>query len=230
MVVLLLGGSGKLGIKLSKELSNKNITFYNPDSKECNITDYNNLEKYIIKTSPDIILHSAGFVDTKGCEEDRQKCLDVNVLSTYYLAKICRKNNIRLVYISSEYVFNGADEEYTPNSSLNPISVYGLSKASSEFIVKTLKNYLIIRSPFVRYETFPYEFAFTDQYTSRQYLGNISEDIITHSLSSKNGVIHIVGKYQSLYDLALETNPNVLPSTTFTELRSVLPLNLKLVE
>ena len=230
MVVLLLGASGKLGTKLSEELLNQDIIFYDPSSKECDITQPNSLKRYILDISPDIIIHSAGFVDTKGCEDNKQKCLEVNVLSTYHLTKICREKNIRLVYISSEYVFNGSEEEYTPNSGLNPMNTYGLSKASSEFIVKTLNNYLIIRSPFVRYETFPYEFAFTDQYTSRQYLDKIPKDIIKLSLSLKIGISHIVGKYQSLYELALETNPKISPSTTFPEFKSLLPLNLKLVK
>jgi|MDSZ01.2.fsa_nt_gb dTDP-4-dehydrorhamnose reductase len=228
--LLVLGGSGKLGKFLLEELNlTPKIQYNAPSSLECDITDFNQLESVIKTFTPNIIIHTAGFVDTTGCENDKQKCLDINVLGTLNVVKLCRKYSIRLVYISSEYVFDGTKSSYTPESALKPINTYGISKACGELIVKTLDNYLIIRAPFIRKSTFPYEYAFIDQYTCRQYVDEISSDIIKNTLSKTVGIVHIVGKYQSVYELAKKTNPNVKPIQINEDLKQVLPTYLNLI-
>lgn len=227
--ILLLGGSGKLGKYLVKELNITPDTEYlAPTHKECDITNYKQLKNVIHEYQPNIIIHAAGFVDTQGCENDKQKCLDINVGGTYNIVKVCRRYHIKLVYISSEYVFEGLDIPYTPQSSPKPINTYGISKACGELVTKTLDNHLIIRAPFIRTPSFPYEYAFTDQYTCRQYVNKISSDIIKNTLSKIVGIVHIVGKYQSVYELAKETNPNVKPIQMNGDLKQILPTYLNL--
>lgn len=227
--ILILGGSGKLGKEVTKSLNKIKCNFIAPTHTECDITNFNSLENIIKLEKPNIIFHSAGLIDTEKCETDRQLCLDVNVIGTYNIIKCCRKYNIRLVFMSSEYVFSGEEEKYSCNSAINPKNIYGLSKGCGELMVKTLDDYLIIRSPFIRSVTFPYEFAFNDQFTSRQYVHQIVDDIIDYIFSSKRGIYHIVGKYQSVYELALETNSNVKPISTPEKLREVLPMKLNLI-
>ena len=227
--ILLLGGSGKLGKFLVKELKfTSNTEYISPTHNECDITNYKQLKNIIHDYQPNIIIHAAGFVDTQGCENDKQKCLNINVDGTHNIVKICRKYHIKLVYISSEYVFEGLDIPYTPQSPLNPINTYGISKVCGELIVKTLDNHLIIRSPFIRSSSFPYESAFTDQFTSRQYINEISSDIINSILNKSTGIIHIVGKYQSVYDLAKETKDDVKPIQRNEDFKPIIPTYLNL--
>ena len=226
--ILLLGATGKLGKYLVKEINNLKISLVTPSHKNCPIENYDLLYNTIKNSNPTIIIHSAGYINTEGCEKDKQLCLDSNVLGTFNIVKICRILNIRLIFISSEYVFDGNESEYDINSKVCPKNTYGLSKACGEFIVKTLNDYLIIRSPFIRATVFPYEYAFKDQFTSRQYVHQIINDIINLSLSSQIGIEHIVGKYQSVYDLAKQSKPDVKPIETSKELKNIIPMNLNL--
>jgi len=227
--ILLLGGSGKLGKYLVKELNITPDTEYlAPTHKECDITNYKQLKNVIHEYQPNIIIHAAGFVDTQGCENDKQKCLDINVGGTYNIVKVCRKYHIKLVYISSEYVFEGLDIPYTPQSPLNPINTYGISKACGELMVKTLDNHLIIRAPFIRSPQFPHEYAFTDHFTNKQYVNEISSDILNLILNKSMGIIHIIGEYQSIYDLAKKTKDDVKPIQKNGDTKSIIPTYLNL--
>jgi len=227
--ILLLGGSGKLGKELQLELNKQSIDFIAPSHSKCDIENFDMLFKVFQKERPNIIIHSAGCIDTEKCETDKQYCLDVNVIGTYNVIKCCRLLNIRLVFISSEYVFWGGEYAYFKNSGINPKNSYGISKGCGELMTQTLDNYLIIRAPFIRATTFPYENAFADQYTSRQYVHQITEDIVNTSISNEIGICHIVGEYQSVYELAKQTNENVKPIITPKKLKNILPMKLNLV-
>ena len=228
--ILLLGGSGKLGTELQNELNKKSINYIAPSHSDCDIENLHQLFQIIQKEQPTVIIHSAGCIDTEKCETDKQYCLDVNVIGTYNVIKCCRSLNIRLVFISSEYVFNGKTSAvYSKDSGIDPINSYGLSKGCGELMTKTLNNYLIIRSPFIRSTTFPYDNAFIDQYTTRQYIHEITKEIIEYAVSEEIGVHHIVGTYQSVYELAKQTNKNVKPISTPDKLKNILPMELRLV-
>jgi len=223
--IVLFGGSGNLGTYIQK-----NLKCIAPSHNEIDLTNYSELKSSTILTNAKLIIHSAGYVDTMGCELNPQKCLDANVMSTYNLVKFCRLNNIKLIYISTEYVFDGTSIEYYPDTPVAPKNNYGLSKAASEFIIKTLNNYLIIRAPFIRTDKFIYPNAFTDQFTVRQYIDNAALDIVNCILNNKTGIHHIVGTYQSVFDLAKQTNINVNKISVPDNLKNILPLMLHLKE
>ena len=82
--------------------------------------------------------------------------------------------------------------------------------------------------PFIRDKNFPYKYAFKDQFTSRQYVHQIVDKIINLSLSNEIGIKHIIGKYQSVYDLAKQSKPDVKPINTPEKLKNILPMNLNL--
>ena len=220
MKIFLLGGTGKLGRRLVEVLKRKNIDFFSPTHPECEIEDIEQIRKYVEMERPNVILHSAGFVNTLKSEVNRERCVEVNVLGTYNIVQLCREYKIRLVYISTEYVFSGKEDVYIPSSSIDPKNIYGLTKGCGELIVRTLNDYV----------EFPYEDAFTNQHTSRQYVHEITEDIINCSVSNEIGIKHIVGKYQSVYELAKETNSEVSGVEVSSDLEKIIPLNLNLKE
>jgi len=230
MKIFLLGGTGKLGRRLVEVLKRKNIDFFSPTHPECEIEDIEQIRKYVEMERPNVILHSAGFVNTLKSEVNRERCVEVNVLGTYNIVQLCREYKIRLVYISTEYVFSGKEDVYIPSSSIDPKNIYGLTKGCGELIVRTLNDYIVIRAPFIRDVEFPYEDAFTNQHTSRQYVHEITEDIINCSVSNEIGIKHIVGKYQSVYELAKETNSEVSGVEVSSDLEKIIPLNLNLKE
>ena len=123
MKIFLLGGTGKLGRRLVEVLKRKNIDFFSPTHPECEIEDIEQIRKYVEMERPNVILHSAGFVNTLKSEVNRERCVEVNVLGTYNIVQLCREYKIRLVYISTEYVFSGKEDVYIPSSSIDPKNI-----------------------------------------------------------------------------------------------------------
>jgi len=225
MKILLLGGTGNLGSHLSLKMLERGIEFDAPTSEQCNL---NNPHEIHFRNA-DIVIHSAGFVNTTEAENNPDKCIDANVIGTNNVVRMCRKLNKRLVYISSEYVFSGKDSPYTNQSGVDPVNVYGMTKACGELLVKTLTNYAIIRAPFIRDVVFNHPKAFSNQYTSRQYVHQVTDDILDLSIGNEIGVKHVVGKYQSVLDLAKETREDVEGIEVPENLKNVLPLELELL-
>ena len=225
--ILLLGGSGSLGKQIGLKLSEKNIDFNAPTREECNIECKDTMEKFIQESN--VIIHTAGFVNLLDAEKNPDRCIEVNVLGTYNIIQLCRSYQKRLIYISTDTVFSGDNPPYTTESKLNPKNVYGSTKACGELLVETLDDYLVIRAPFVRDTVFNHPEAFFNQYTSRQYVNEIVDDIIDASITSEIGVKHIVGKHQSILDLARETKKDIKGIEIPEHLKNILPSDLELI-
>lgn len=225
MKVLLLGGSGNLGRHLCSKMSERNIDFHSPTSQQCNIMKPHEIHFRNV----DVVIHSAGISDMLQAEENPTECIDINVLGTMNIVRLCQKLNKRLVYISTDVVFSGKNSPYTSESGVNPINVYGMTKACGELIVKTLSNYAIIRAPFVKGKVFNHSKAFSNQYTVRQYVHQVTDDILDISLGNEIGTKHVTGKYQSVFDLAKETKGNIEGIEVPESLKDILPFELELL-
>jgi dTDP-4-dehydrorhamnose reductase len=169
MRIFVTGGGGHLG-KVLVDYLQKDHEVLAPTRKECDILDTYRLSKAVESFKPDIVIHLAALVDTFGCEEQPTSALDINVLGTLNLVEICLGLDCKFVYISSEYVFGGDKGNYTVEDRLDPINVYGKTKAAAEYIVSVLPNYQIIRAPFIKQV---YSEVFTDQYCSRHFLDEV---------------------------------------------------------
>jgi len=211
MKIFVTGGSGHLG-KVLVDYLKKDHDILAPNSKECNILNTSTLFKIIKDFNPDIVIHLAAFVDTFGCEEEIEKTLDINVIGTVNIVKICSNLNCKFIYISSEYVFGGNKGNYTIDDKLDPINVYGKTKSAAEYIVSVLPNYQIIRAPFIR-QIYPK--VFTDQYCSRYFLNEIIEKISNNIFNNPDKLIHIASKRMSLHELyikyGIEAKPIIMP-------------------
>ena len=203
--ILITGGSGLLGSELKKLIPQELF----PTSKEFNITNYYQMDRYIKEKNPCQILHCAALTSPPRVEEDPIKAIEVNIIGTSYLTQICSKHNIRLVYISTDYVFDGLKGCYKETDPVNPINKYAWSKLGGETAVRMYNNSLIIRLSFGPKE-FPYPAAFTDQWTSRERVDNAARKIIRLLKSKETGIIHIGSKAQSVYNYAKELNPEKL--------------------
>jgi dTDP-4-dehydrorhamnose reductase len=227
--VFITGGSGALGKVLIKQLKTGSESYdvLSPSSKDCNILDFKNLESILKKYSPNIIIHLAAFVDTFGCENDIKKAIDVNVIGTANLVKLCLDIDCTFVYISSEYVFSGEKGNYTTTDRLDPLNVYGKTKASSEYLVSTLPDYKIIRAPFIR-KIYPK--VFTDQYCSRYFIDEISAKIIKNIFFNYDNITHIASERMSLYDLYLKKGIKAEPILMSEEQKKTLPKDTSLID
>lgn len=208
--ILLTGGSGLLGIELLKIYNKEKYIFFAPTSKQLNITNYKNCKKVINDFKPDIVIHAAAYTDTKKAEFQLIECLNINVSGTINIVKACNDIKCKIVFISTDYVFDGKKGNYSIDDGINPLSVYSKTKAASELVVRAYPNSLTIRTSFFGY-TFPYEKAFVDQWSSKDYIDIIAPKILHACLSDKTGIINCGSNRRSIYEIAITRNPNVIP-------------------
>ena len=114
------------------------------------------------------------------------------------IVKSCSEVRCKLVYMSSEYVFSGNKGNYSTEDKLDPINVYGKTKAASEYIVSTYTNHTIIRAAFIRTI---HPKALTDQYSTRFFLEDLVKPLAQAIQNEARELIHIVNKKMSIYEL-----------------------------
>ncbi len=146
--ILVTGAKGMLGQDLCPILKQNGYKVIETDVDNLNITNFNQAEYVIKYYNPDFIIHCAAYTNVDKAEEDSKTAFLINAQGTENLAKICADKDIPLVYISTDYVFNGeASNPYLPTEERNPLGVYGQSKADGEIsIEKYCKKYYIART------------------------------------------------------------------------------------
>lgn len=151
MKVLVTGANGQLGYDVVKELEKQNIECYGVTRIDFDITDFKSTENFINKYLPDVVIHCAAYTAVDKAEDEPELCYKVNSEATKNIAEICKEINAKLLYISTDYVFDGTkDGFYEVDDETNPINVYGKSKLLGEIAVqKILKKYFIVRISWV---------------------------------------------------------------------------------
>lgn len=195
--VLFTGGSGLLGSEMKKIAPE----FVYPSSAEFNIIDYKGMELYLKSGAFNLVIHAAAIASPPGVEKDPAQGLEVNIIGTANVARLCLKYGLRLVYLSTDYVFDGERGGYCETDPVLPGGKYAWSKLGGECAVRLVDDSLVIRTTFGPKE-FPYEKAFTDQWTSRQAADIIAPKVLKAALSQARGIIHIGGKRQTVYEYA----------------------------
>jgi dTDP-4-dehydrorhamnose reductase len=208
--ILITGSTGRLGKWLKKE-------FYEaltPAHSEMDITNRELVERYIGNHKPDTIIHLAAWVDVRGCEENKEKALKINVGGTESIVEAVIKHcpNCHFVYPSTACIFRGDRGDYTEEDIPYPINFYGLTKLISEYVVKRLNNYLIIRTDFVDRAKWRYEGAFVDRFSTCVFADTLARGIRKVIDENATGMLHLTGKRKiSHFDLAKITTPDVKP-------------------
>jgi len=148
MKVLITGSKGMLGQDLCPTLMDEGYEVVETDIDNLDITDFDMVDKVLSKEKPDIVVHCAAFTNVDKAEEDKKTAELINSKGTENIAKACAKNDIELLYISTDYVFDGAKTTpYIPNDKPNPINNYGLTKYLGEVAIKKhCSKYYIVRT------------------------------------------------------------------------------------
>lgn len=153
--ILVTGASGFLGKKIYHVLKrNYNVVGIKGHSNKdaeftaINLTNFDEIDAYIALTKPNLIIHTAGIAEPEKCMNDKNDAEKINVEAVKKLVQICQKRNIKLIHISTDYVFEGNKEEpYKKTDIRNPKNFYGETKKKAEDIVLEYKNSLIVRVP-----------------------------------------------------------------------------------
>ena len=151
MKVLVTGIQGQLGYDVGKVLDTRKIEYYAPTLKELDITDRSAVLKILKDYQPDAVIHCAAYTAVDKAEDEPEKCWTVNVDGTRNLAEGCKEIGAKLLYVSTDYVFEGTgDQFYEVDDPVNPQNVYGATKLAGELVVKAfLEKYFIVRVSWV---------------------------------------------------------------------------------
>lgn len=201
--ILFTGGSGLLGSEFKKLLRGG---IY-PMHKEFDITNYKSMEKYFKKENVSCIVHAAAFISPPKIDNDPLLAMETNILGTANVVKLCIKHNIKIVYISSDYVFKGDKGNYKEEDPVYPVNKYGWSKLGGECAVRLYDNSLTIRTTFGP-NVFPYDNAFIDQWTSREKVSVIAKLILKLVKKNAVGVYHVGGKRKTVFEYSKKVSPS----------------------
>ena len=150
--ILVTGVKGQLGFDCLRELKKRGyINVLGIDIEDLDITNKTAVFKYIEKYQPDVVLHNAAWTAVDKAEEFKQKVFDINANGPKYIAEACKMVGAKMVYISTDYVFNGeGNTPFEVDDETNGLSTYGRTKLLGEINVKsTIKNYFIVRVSWV---------------------------------------------------------------------------------
>jgi dTDP-4-dehydrorhamnose reductase len=194
---LFTGGSGLLGRAIRRVRPDALF----PTSSEFDVTDYSQMHEWVRDRSLSVLVHAAALTSPPKVDQAPQRALEVNVIGTANVVRLCSELGLRLVYISTDYVFRGDRGGYREDDELHPVNKYAWSKLGGECAVRLYDNALIVRTSFGP-DIFPYEKAFADQWTSRQSVSSTAGDILRAVDSGLVGVLHIGGARRTVLDYA----------------------------
>lgn len=221
MKVLVTGLNGQLGYDVVKRLEQENINHLGIDKDIVDITDEQLVKKTVREYMPDVIIHCAAYTAVDQAEDEKELCYAINVMGTKYVVEACKEIDAKLVYISTDYVFDGeGDKPFEVTDKPNPINYYGQTKYEGELVVQnSLEKFFIIRISWL-FGSNGNNFVKTmlklgkerkelsvvsNQIGSPTYSYDLAELIVEMIQTTKYGIYHATNEgYCSWYEFACE--------------------------
>ena len=216
--IIVTGSDGRFAKELKKIKSNYYFIFRN--KKQLNILSIRSIKKNFLKYKPDCILHLAGLSRPMSIhDKDINKSIDLNIIGTSNLVKVCSDFKKKIIFFSTSYVYPGKKGNYKETDALLPWNNYGWSKLGAESAVQMYNNSLIVRACMTQ-KPFAHKFAFS----------NVKSNFIFHDEFAKlflkiikyKGIINVGGKSQSIYKFAKQGKRDIRAKKSKGE----LPLNI----
>ena len=151
MRVFVTGVKGQLGYDVMNELEKQGLEGIGVDIDEMDITDADQVNKVIKEAAPDAVIHCAAYTAVDAAEDNEEICRKVNAQGTENIAKVCEELDIKMMYISTDYVFNGQGERpWEPDDEREPLNVYGQTKYEGELAIEEhVKKFFTVRIAWV---------------------------------------------------------------------------------
>jgi len=221
MKVLVTGVNGQLGHDVVNELEKRGIEAVGTDINNMDITDAECVNRVIKEASPDAVIHCAAYTAVDAAEDNEELCRRINVDGTRHIADVCKELDIKMIYISTDYVFGGQGvRPWEPDDDKDPQSVYGQTKYEGELAVQnTLSKYFIVRIAWVfgingrnfvktmlkLSENHDRITVVNDQFGSPTYTFDLAKLLVDMVLTEKYGVYHATNEgICSWYEFACE--------------------------
>ncbi len=198
--VLLTGGSGLLGSRLRMLLPG----MVAPTSSEFDITNFLGMKAFVrgMKETPRVVVHAAAYTKTHLAQRNVAEVVEKNIIGTCNVVRLCAACDVRMIYICTDYVFKGDRGNYTEEDEVLPDGAYAWSKLGGECAARVYSKSLIVRTSF-GVEPFPYDKAFSDQWTSKLGASELAAKLIPVIMADDLfGVIHIGSQRRTVLDYA----------------------------
>lgn len=252
MKVLVTGVKGQLGFDVVNELTLRGIEAIGVDVAEMDITNAAQVRKVITEANVDAVIHCAAFTAVDKAEEMADVCWKVNVDGTRNIAQVCAEHDLKMVYISTDYVFDGlGTDAFETNSSKHPDNVYGQTKSDGEDeVLRLVKKHFVVRiswafgingnnfiNTMIRLGKERGEVkVVNDQIGSPTYTFDLAKLLVDMIITDKYGVYHATNEgYCSWYEFAVEIfiqakmDVKVIPvSSSEFPVKATRPLNSRL--
>ena len=203
--ILVTGGDGRFSKILKNKNKKLNLIFRN--KKQFNILNMRSINKEIKEIKPKIILHCAGLSRPMNIhKKEIGKSIDLNIIGTANLVKACEINNIKIIYFSTGYVYEGKKGNYSEKDPVKPFNNYAISKLGGECAVSMYQNSLILRITMTE-KPFLHNKAYVNLKSNFMFHEDLVE--ILPKLINKKGIINVGGKSQSIYNFAKKFNSKV---------------------
>ena len=203
--IVVTGGSGRFGSCL-KDIITKHKIFF-PKKNVFNILNPDSMKKYLRKTNANVVIHLAGLSRPMSIHERNiNKSIELNIIGTANVTKVCSELNVKLIYFSTNYVYPGVKGNYSENDNLFPVNNYAWSKLGGECSVKLYKNSLIVRASMTE-KPFVHKAAFSDFYTNFIFHEDIAPKVF--KILKLKGIINFGGKAQSVFKFVKKYNPKI---------------------
>lgn len=222
MRVFVTGVRGQLGYDVVNELEKRGHTAIGVDIEELDITDATAVDKMITEVDPDAVIHCAAWTAVDAAEDNEDKCRQVNAGGTENIAKVCKKLNCKMMYISTDYIFDGkGTRPWEPDDPVTtPLNVYGQTKYEGELAVRgNVEKFFIVRIAWVfgkgknfiktmlnLAKTHGHLTVVNDQYGTPTYTYDLARLLVDMIETDKYGNYHATneGGYITWYDFACE--------------------------
>jgi dTDP-4-dehydrorhamnose reductase len=196
--ILVTGGNGRFAKVLKNENNSLNLKFLS--KKEFDILNLKSIEKSLIKHAPKILIHTAGLSrPMEQHERNISNSIDLNIIGTANVVKMCKKYDIKVIYFSTNYVYDCIKGNFKETDGIKPINNYGLSKMGGEASVLMYKNSLVLRIQMTE-KPFAYKKAYTNVYSNYMFHEELVK--ILPKLINNFGIINVGGKSRSAYSFA----------------------------
>lgn len=222
MKVFVTGVKGQLGYDVVNELEKRGHTAIGVDIEDLDITDAAAVDKMITEAVPEAVIHCAAWTAVDAAEDNEEKCRQVNVNGTENIAKVCKKLNCKMMYISTDYIFDGkGTRPWEPDDPVTtPLNVYGQTKYEGELAVRNnVEKFFIVRIAWVfgkgknfiktmlnLGKTHDHLTVVNDQYGTPTYTYDLARLLVDMIETDKYGNYHATneGGYITWYDFACE--------------------------